>query len=123
MKCECYYVDFSECGCSASPYCGKTCPGKDKCEWFISENDYFERMMNGTLPEVKQQAEDPKKRQERINKNLSLGKSKKQLKYERRQEEEKNGTGSGFQLKDDPAFKDLLQSFSAKSSGSDKPKK
>ncbi len=114
MKCDCYYIDFSECTCSSAPYCGKACQGKDKCEWFISENDYFEKMMNGTLPEVKQQTEDPKKRQERINKNLSLGKSKKQLKYERRQEEEKNGGGSGFQLKDDPAFKDFLESFSNK---------
>ena len=39
---------------------------------------------------------------------LQNGKTKKQQKYERKQEEAKLGDGTGYSLKDDPRFKNLF---------------
>lgn len=109
MKEKCYYMDFSVCTCSGSRHCDKACVGAEECDCFITEGDYFAGMMNGTLKERTAPQEDERERRARINKNLSLGKSKKQLKYEQKKEDEKNGIGQGYSLKDDPRFKDLFK--------------
>ncbi|MCQ2538510.1 MAG: hypothetical protein MJ124_08940 [Lachnospiraceae bacterium] len=109
MKSDCYYASYGSCGCSMSPNCNKSCVGKADCELYISEDDYFVRMMNGTLPEIKMPKEDPRKAREEIARKLTPEKSKKQLKYERRQEAKENGGGDGFSLGDDPRFKDIFK--------------
>lgn len=109
QKDKCYYEDFAVCTCSGSRNCDKTCKGHGECDDFISESDYFAGMMSGTIKERTAVQEDEKARRERINKNLSLGKSKKQLKYEQRREDEKNGVGTGYSLMDDERFKDLFK--------------
>lgn len=66
-------------------------------------------MMTGQIKEIKPTGEEEKKRHDNIVKNLSLPKSKKQLKYEQRKEDEKNGNlGEGYRLMDDPRFKDIF---------------
>lgn len=105
---KCYYEDFSVCTCTGSRHCDKSCVGSETCNEFITENDYFSGMMNGTIREKRAQEEDPAARRARVSKNLSLGKSKKQLKYEQRLEDEKNGVGQGYSLMDDARFKDLF---------------
>lgn len=109
MKSACYYENFNTCGCPGASEYNKACRGKESCERFISEEDYFVRMMNGTLPEEKAEREDPVKARAEIKKKLSPGKTKKQLKFERKQEEATYGDGSGFSLKDDPRFRDLFK--------------
>lgn len=110
----CYYADFGMCTCTMSKNCDNACTGADKCMNYISESEYFGKMMAG---EIKENAprEDKAARQQRINRNLSLGKTKKQLKYEARQQAEKerardeaNGLTGGVSLMDDPRFKDLF---------------
>ena len=114
MSEKCYYVDFNVCTCTMSRHCDNACAGADKCDNYISESDYFGKMMAG---EIKENAprEDKAARQQRINKNLSLGKTKKQLKYEAKQKaeeerarDEANGLTGGAALMDDPRFKDLF---------------
>lgn len=81
--------------------------GKEDCENYISESDYFIRMMNGEAmdKEIKseQKNSEPAKQY-----NLAPGKSKKALKREAKLEAEQNQSGSGFSIKDDPRFKDLF---------------
>ncbi len=110
---NCYYVNFSTCTCNFSENCDKTCVGKELCGQFISENEYFEKMMSGTLP-VNEVKEDKKEKQARINSALSLGKTKKQLKYEARKEAEKRGDGSGYNLFGDEKFKNLFDQIERK---------
>ncbi len=104
---KCYYEDFSVCTCTMSPNCDNNCVGSE-CSCFISESDYFGKMMSGEIKEKAPSQEEEKLRRERINKNLSLGKTKKQLKHEAREEAKKNGVGTGYSLMDDPRFKDLF---------------
>lgn len=108
---NCYYVDFDICTCGASHNCDKQCVGKEACDNFVSENDFFLQMMDGKgdLKQASNNDEAVKERQERIRKNLSLGKSKKQLKREQKIEDEKNGVGQGYALFDDDRFKDLFK--------------
>ena len=105
---KCYYVDYDSCTCTASANCGKKCAGKENCQQFVSENDFFLQMMDGKT-ELKQNDEQLKERSERIKKNLSLGKSKKQLKREQKIEDEKNGVGQGYALFDDARFSDIFK--------------
>lgn len=107
MKKECYYVEMGVCTCSQSKNCDKYCIGADNCDNFVSGDDFFSQMMDGKL-EQNVDTESAKERQARIKKNLSLGKTKKQQKYERKQEEAKLGDGTGYSLKDDPRFKNLF---------------
>lgn len=113
-KAECYYEDYSVCTCTMSANCDKKCVGGQECPNYISGDDYFSKMLAGEIKE-NAPAEDRKVRQQRINNNLSLGKTKKQLKYEARQEAERErrkneeeGFASGFSLMDDPRFKDVF---------------
>lgn len=116
MKKEaCYYAEYDTCTCTMSRNCDKHCAGADDCDNYISESDYFGKMMAGEIKESSASAEDKAARQKRINKNLSLGKTKKQLKYEAREAAEKerlrdeaNGLTGGTSLMDDPRFKDLF---------------
>lgn len=105
---KCYYLSYSSCTCTGSRHCDNPCVGKDECENFISENEFFEAMMNGELRDTAP-TEDKKERQERINKTMALGKTKKQLKYEQREEAKKRGDGQGYTLFDDERFKDLFK--------------
>ncbi len=107
MKNDCYYYEMDVCTCSQSEHCDKYCVGADKCGSYVSGEDYFSNIMSGNM--VQREAdEDVKERNARIRKNLSLGKTKKQLKYERKEEEAKLGDGTGYSLKDDPRFKNLF---------------
>lgn len=108
MKSDCYYASYGACGCSMCPEHDKSCIGKDACQYYISEDDYFVRMMNGTLPEIKAPKEDTRKKNAEIAKKLTPEKSKKQLKYERRQEARENGYGEGYALGDDPKLKEIF---------------
>ncbi len=110
-KDDCYYSEYSVCTCNYSSNCDKRCVGGDLCQQFVSQNDYFNRMMAGEVMEPSAKEEDAKTRQARINEKMSLGKSKKQLKYEARKEAEKNGDRISYTLKDDPRFKELFESF------------
>lgn len=112
---KCYYLDYGMCTCTMSKNCDNACEGAEKCAQFISENEYFGKMMAG---EIKENAprEDREARQKRINKNLAPGKTKKQLKYEAREREAKErerdearGLTGGVSLMDDPRFKDLFK--------------
>lgn len=114
MADKCYYVDFGVCTCTMSRNCDNACAGATACDNYISENEYFGKMMAG---EIKENAphEDKTARQQRINKNLAPGKTKKQLKYEAREQAEKErardearGLTGGVSLMDDPRFKDLF---------------
>lgn len=110
MKKDCYYKEFNTCTCARCTHCDSKCVGADACDCFVSGDDFFLKMMNGEIKEEKKTAEEVKADREKIRKNLSLGKTKKQLKYERRQEEAKNPSlGEGYALKDDPRFKDLFR--------------
>lgn len=111
---KCYYAEFGTCTYNASGYCNWQCVGREKCRDFVSESEYFSRSMAGTIKENVPK-EDPKVRQQRINSALSLGKTKKQQKYEARQKAEKErerdearGLKGGAALADDPRFKDLF---------------
>jgi len=103
---KCYYDDFGSCSCDFCEHADQDCIGKE-CRDFISEEEYFQRVMDGTVQETIR-TEDPAQRKARLNKNLSLGKTKKQLKYEQKQEDIKNGVGTGYSLLDDERFKDLF---------------
>lgn len=107
MKTNCYYNEFDSCACDNAPCYGNKCAGAE-CEYRIDEKDYFRMMMEGTLPQAKQISDDSPERKAEIRKKLSPGKTKKQLKYDRKKEEEKMNPGTGYSLKDDPRFKDLF---------------
>lgn len=104
---KCYYESYQVCSSKLSSFSGRACPGKEACGRYISEEAYFFGLMNGTVKEEKV-TEDPAARQARIEKNLRLEKSKKQLKREEKLEQEKAGDGTGFRLGDDPAFQELF---------------
>jgi len=108
---ECYYSEYSVCTCNHSKNCDKRCVGAEACEQFISQNEYFNRMMAGEIMEKSAPEEDSKVRQARLNAKLAPEKTKKQLKYEARKEAEQYGDGTGYALKDDPRFKDLFNNF------------
>lgn len=103
---DCYYINYSTCTCSSSPNCDRKCVGKEDCGQYISGDDYFAKMMDGTLETAA--PEDTKERAAQVRKNLSLGKSKKQLKREQKLEDEKNGVGQGYSLRDDPRFRGMF---------------
>lgn len=108
---SCYYSEYDMCTNPGSDFHGKRCPAAT-CERYISESDYFLRTMNGEVIETTRVVtEDPKVRDAKIKSALSLGKSKKQLKYEERKKQEAEGfkKGDGYTLKDDPRFKDLFK--------------
>lgn len=107
MKIDCYFNEFNSCTCGQAESFQKTCAGAE-CEYRISEKEYFKRMMDGTLPQEKQMRDDSPEKKAEIRKKLSPEKTKKQLKYERKQEEKKMNPGTGYSLKDDPRFKDLF---------------
>lgn len=107
MKNNCYYLEFDTCTCSSSKYCDKYCQGSENCTNYISGDDYFSKMMDGGMEQAASD-ENTKERQARIKKNLSLGKTKKQQKFERKKEEAKLGDGTGYSMKDDPRFKDFF---------------
>lgn len=107
-KNDCYYIEFDTCTCSSSKYCDKYCVGADKCDAYVSGDDYFAKMMDGGMEQASAD-EDSRERQARIRKNLSLGKTKKQQKYDRKQEEARLGDGTGYSMKDDPRFKDFFK--------------
>lgn len=104
----CYYVSYTLCTCNMCNHLNERCVGKEECENYISEGDYFMRMMNGEAmdKEIKseQKNSEPAKQY-----NLAPGKSKKALKREAKLEAEQNQSGSWFSIKDDPRFKDLFQ--------------
>ena len=111
---DCYYKEYDCCTCTMSKNCDKYCIGEDNCDNYIAQSEYFNRLMSG---EIKESAprEDKVARQQRINKNLSLGPTKKQQKYQARQaaererlKDEANGLTGGVSLMDDPRFKDLF---------------
>lgn len=106
-KNDCYYIEMDVCTCAQSKNCDKYCAGAENCDYYVSGDDYFSNMMSGNLVQS-MATEDPKERNARIKKNLSLGKTKKQLKHERKEEEAKLGDGTGYSLKDDPRFKNLF---------------
>lgn len=103
---NCYYEEYSTCSCTYCKNYEKKCTGAE-CECFVSEEDYFTGAINGKVRQAPE--EDPAVRQSRINSKLSLGKTKKQLKYEARKEAQERGDGQGYSLKDDPRFKDLFK--------------
>ena len=70
-------------------------------------------MMDGK-EEIKAAPEQLQERKERIKKNLSLGKSKKQLKREQKLEDEKNGVGQGYNMFGDERFADLFKDLGKK---------
>lgn len=106
---NCYYNNYSICTCKSSKNYDQRCSKESGCDDFISENDYFIAMMNGQ--KIEQDEVIQKKESKQVDyKKLELGKSKKALKKEAKAEAERNGTGSGFSLMDDPRFKDLFQS-------------
>lgn len=113
QKEKCYYVDFDICTCGSSANRDSRCVGREACEYFVGENDFFLQMMNGK-EELKQGDEQVKEREARIKKNLSLGKSKKQLKREQKLEDEKNGVGQGYNVFGDDRFADLFKSVGKK---------
>lgn len=106
-KNECYYINYSLCTCNMCKHQNERCVGQEACENYISGSDYFMRMMNGESmeQEIKSQQKENKPAKQC---DLSLGKSKKALKREAQLEAEKNQSGSGFSIKDDPRFKDLF---------------
>lgn len=110
---NCYYVDFDICTCGSSENRDKRCVGKENCPCFVSENDFFLQMMDGK-EEIKAAPEQLQERKERIKKNLSLGKSKKQLKREQKLEDEKNGVGQGYNMFGDERFADLFKDLGKK---------
>lgn len=110
---NCYYVDFDICTCGSSENRDSRCVGRENCEYFVSENDFFLQMMEGK-EEIKPGPEQVKERSERIKKNLSLGKSKKQLKREQKLEDEKNGVGQGYNMFGDGRFDDLFKDLGKK---------
>lgn len=104
----CYYVNYSICTCRASDYENDVCVGKEACKYFITEEEYFIRSMNGE----KLEQDKEKSRNDAIaakKYDLAPGKSKKALKKEAKKQAEESNAGSGFSLKDDPRFKDLFQ--------------
>ena len=105
---SCYYVSYTLCTCNMCKHLNNRCAGKEECENYISEGDYFMRMMNGEsmAKDMKSEKENSKPAKQY---NLAPGKSKKALKKEAKLEAEKNPSGSGFSIKDDPRFKDLFQ--------------
>ncbi len=109
---KCYYEDFGSCTFKYSACFRNSCEGKGSCKYFVSENDYFLGMMNGTLKEEIPQ-EDAAEHRRRVESILKPEKSKKQQKYEARKaaekEKEENSSLGGFSLADDPAFKAFLE--------------
>lgn len=107
---NCYYMEYGTCTNPGSEYRNKKCPGA-ACSRFISESDYFLRSMSdGKEPEETE--EEKKIHKERIKSNLSLGKTKKQLKYEAKREYEKeHPNGEGFTLADNPELKEFFKNF------------
>lgn len=105
-KTECYYAEYGVCTCTYSKNCDNACAGQQACEKFISGDDYFAKMLAGELP--KETPENTVVKKKGIPAALMPEKTKKQLKYERRQEEKKNGDGTGYKLLDDPKFKDIF---------------
>ena len=105
---SCYYLDFGVCRNEYSKWKGKACGGKD-CGHYLSENDYFAAVMNGTLKEGRTE-EEKRADRERVLRELTPGKTKKQIKREAKMEAEKNRISEtgGFSLGDDPAFRDLF---------------
>ncbi len=109
QKESCYYLDFGTCTNPLSKFVKKACGGKEACGHFVSETDYFQGTMDGTLKEGKTK-EELKAERERVLRTLTQGKTKKQIKREAKLESEKNRiteTG-GFSLGDDPAFQALF---------------
>lgn len=104
---SCYYQSYRICSCNQSEHCDNQCVGAQECEHFISENDYFLRVMEGKIKPADEK-KAVKSGSTNAYKNLALGKSKKALKREAKLEDEKNQVGSGFSIKDDPRFKDLF---------------
>jgi len=109
MKKDCYYVEMGVCTCAQSKNCDKYCVGAEECSNYVSGDDFFSNMMSGRVVEDSASREDERERNARIRKNLSLGKSKKQLKHDRKEEEAKLGDGTGYSMKDDPRFKDFFK--------------
>lgn len=107
-KNDCYYVEMFMCGCSSCSHCDEPCVGKENCDHYISGNDYFSKMLSGEIRE-QAQTEDKAVVKERIRKNLTPEKTKKQQKYEAKQEALKLGDGTGYTFMDDPRFKDLFK--------------
>ena len=104
---SCYYKSYSVCTCNQSEHCNNKCVGREECERYVSENEYFMNMMSGKIqPESEKSVQKTTSAQ--TYKNLSLGKSKKALKKEAKMEAERNGAGSGFSIADDPRFKELF---------------
>lgn len=105
---RCYFSEFSTCTCSYSAQCDRQCVGAAECGDYVAESEYFSKLMNGEIKESRETTEDKKERQARINSKLSPGKTKKQLKYEQRQQDIKDGKGTGYSLADNPNFKGLF---------------
>lgn len=112
---KCYYIDFGMCTCSSSKCCDNACIGTENCSNFISEGEYFNKMMAGDIRANVTPQEKAEHRQ-KINKLLSPEKTKKQLKFEAREREAKERerdearglTGGGGSLRDDPRFKNIF---------------
>lgn len=107
MKNDCYYFEMEVCTCRLSEYCDKYCPGTEGCGQYVSESEYFSNMIAGNIRQ-ESSTETAKERNDVIRKRLSPGKTKKQLKHERKAEEAKLGDGTGYSLKDDPRFKGMF---------------
>lgn len=114
MKNEpCYYADFQVCNCNYCKNRNKACVGKENCNCFISEMDYFERSMNGTLEELVPK-ENVKEQRELIESVLRPEKSRKQVKKEAKKKEKELADGSGFSIGDNPAFQQFLNDYKKK---------
>lgn len=108
MKKDCYYVEMGVCTCAQSKNCDRYCVGSEDCGNYVSGDDFFSNMMSEKMEDTVNN-EDVKERNARIKKNLSLGKTKKQLKHDRREEDARLGDGTGYSMKDDPRFKDIFK--------------
>ncbi|GEM_PF-5315495 len=111
---KCYYEDFGACTFKYSACYRNQCEGKGSCKYYVSENEYFLGMMNGTLKEDVPK-EDAREHQRRVESLLRPEKTKKQQKYEERKaaekekQEKENASTGGFSLADDPVFKAFLE--------------
>ena len=105
---NCYFLNFKACSRSRSPFYGKECPGREACKSYISEEAYFEGMVNGTIKEDEPTEEEKAENRKRVVKALTQEKSKKQKKREEKLKAEANKVEGGYRLGDDPAFRDLF---------------
>ena len=105
---NCYFLNFKACGRSRSPFYMKECPGKEACSAYISEEAYFEGMVNGTIKEDEPTEEEKAAVRRRVVSALTQEKSKKQKKREEKLKAEANKVEGGYRLGDDPAFRDLF---------------